>query len=113
MITDTEYKAKEFNGNREKRSCLNLRRERDEVSCNRMLPNYYLTEPYFLKNVETTKFSVNEPLLLNRIHVDYIKVYHDGKDIRCNDVPTEVTVVEVSDSADSNTKVEKFKREVT
>ncbi|XP_055301659.1 uncharacterized protein LOC129568118 [Sitodiplosis mosellana] len=108
MIADDEFEATSFNGNREKRCNSYPWIEEDEVRCNRLLSRYKLNKPYFLKNLETTKFSTNEPLLLSDFTLDRIYEYAGQKYYYCEDVLTEITIVEVSSFDGSHKEVEKF-----
>ncbi|XP_055325984.1 BTB/POZ domain-containing protein 6-B-like [Sitodiplosis mosellana] len=107
-ITNKEFNAAMFNGNREKRCDLDPWNEKNEIKCIRFSSLRYSTKPYFLKNLETTKFTTNEPLLLKSIGLDVIKRYSSGKYINCEDVPTAITIVEVSGSDDFKKEVDKY-----
>ncbi|XP_055326195.1 BTB/POZ domain-containing protein 3-like [Sitodiplosis mosellana] len=105
MITNKEFQAAMFNGNREKRSDSNPWETNEWFYCNRLLSTYKVIKPYFIKNLETTKFSSNEPFLLIGFTIQYIKIYRDGKYTKCEEVSTEITIVEMSVPYDSKKEV--------
>ncbi|XP_055301660.1 uncharacterized protein LOC129568119 [Sitodiplosis mosellana] len=108
MIADDDFEGTSFNGNRVKRFDSDPWNEEDVIICNRLLMNYKSIKPYFLKNLETTKFSTNEPLLLKDFAMARISKHRNGKYNNCEDVPTEFTIIEVSGSGDSRKEVEKY-----
>ncbi|XP_055298683.1 BTB/POZ domain-containing protein 3-like [Sitodiplosis mosellana] len=96
MIADKEFQATMFNGNREKRSDSEGWKMKNTIYCNRLLSLNYSTEPYFINNLETTKFSSNEPLLLKGFGLDYTREHRDNEYSFCEDVPTEISIVEIA-----------------
>ena len=111
MISDKEFSPQIFNRNCEKRcDPLRWKTTKDEINCDRLLSKYNSIQPYYLKNVETTKFSVNEPLLLEGFAVDDIFLYRDNNYFACKEVSTEITIVEVTDCDDSKMEVMKYNR---
>ncbi|XP_031634640.1 BTB/POZ domain-containing protein 6-B-like isoform X2 [Contarinia nasturtii] len=72
------------------------------VGCSRFISNKYSEVPYYIKNKETTKFSVNKPLFLSAIICDAIFEFIDGKfnTYEKEWVPTKMTIAEISKLAD-------------
>ncbi|XP_031637104.1 BTB/POZ domain-containing protein 3-like [Contarinia nasturtii] len=65
--------------------------------CGRVISLKYHPYPYHIKNRETTKFTVNEPLLLCGFKCDKVWVSVDGKYGSVNEnLPTKVTISEIS-----------------
>ncbi|XP_031635245.1 uncharacterized protein LOC116348462 [Contarinia nasturtii] len=65
MIADDDFQPKMFNGNRAKRCEVDPSKNKVVVKCNRLISSRRSTLPYFIKNLETTTFSINEPAFLN------------------------------------------------
>lgn len=95
IIANEEYKAKTFSENRWKREWNECRDDYYLIGCYRRFIFENSVKPYFIKNVETTTFSVDEPILLKYIDFCDIFEYRDGKYIHCADVDTNITIVEV------------------
>lgn len=98
MIADSEFVPNKFSGNRDERCHSNPWENKCMILCDRLLSHTYSNQPYFVKSSEITSFTTDKPLLLRMIRFDYIKKYRSGKYIECEDVPTEMKVVEVSNS---------------
>ncbi|XP_055303759.1 BTB/POZ domain-containing protein 3-like isoform X3 [Sitodiplosis mosellana] len=111
IITNKEFQAVMFNGNREKRSNSDPWKTNKVFYCNRLHTKYKVIAPYFIKNLETTKFSSNEPLLLIGFNFDYIQIHRNGKYTKCEVVSTEITIVEMSVPYDSKEEVVKYNGE--
>ncbi|XP_031626898.1 uncharacterized protein LOC116343128 [Contarinia nasturtii] len=64
MIPDKNFQSKMFNGKREKRCKVTPWKDKVIVNCSRLLSRHKSNKPYFIKNLETTTFSVNKPAFL-------------------------------------------------
>lgn len=65
MIADEAFQSKLFNGNHIKRNhIIPLSFLNNSFVCNRLISNYPSNKLYQIGNIETTVFSINEPLLL-------------------------------------------------
>ncbi|XP_055299418.1 BTB/POZ domain-containing protein 3-like [Sitodiplosis mosellana] len=106
MITSNGLSPDQLGGNQAKR-LKQMKRdsfpwdETDLIEFNRLFSLYRSREPYFIKNLEITKFSSNEPLLLRKLQLSYISEYRDGKYSSPQNVATELTIVEVAGTQDS------------
>ncbi|XP_055303138.1 BTB/POZ domain-containing protein 6-A-like isoform X2 [Sitodiplosis mosellana] len=100
MIADPTFQSTIFNGNRlERCNTLDLLHESNEIFCGRLISNYYSSEPYKIKNIETTVFSTNESLLLRAIGCGNIQAIVNKRYFVLNDgVPTKITIVEKSET---------------
>lgn len=93
LITDDEYESKIFSGDRRQRSSEQPWEKCTEVICDR-LSKISSAMPYHLKNVDTTTFSSNDPLLLIEIALNQVFELRNVGYSRMADIPTEVTIVE-------------------
>ncbi|XP_055299417.1 BTB/POZ domain-containing protein 3-like [Sitodiplosis mosellana] len=76
--------------------------EKDLIQFGRLFSRYRSTEPYFIKNLEITKFSSNGPLLLKQFELCTVSKYLNGKfQDTFKNVPTEMTIVEVTGAENS------------
>lgn len=71
------------------------------ISCNRLLSNKSSCVPYFIKNIETTTFSTNEPFLLVKLTCSKLLERCDGIFKTLKEVPTEITIVQLRNAIDS------------
>ncbi|XP_031639211.1 uncharacterized protein LOC116351267 [Contarinia nasturtii] len=110
IILDEDFKATIFNGKRVKR-CEIEPWHYKHIFCNRAFPDSDSVEPYFLQN-KTTKFSVNQSLLLYAFICDHLRLFRDGKYYEMDEeLPTKFTIVEVAHSGSTNEEVELYNGE--
>ncbi|XP_031639222.1 BTB/POZ domain-containing protein 9-like [Contarinia nasturtii] len=108
IILDEDFKATIFNGKRVKR-CEIEPWHYKHIFCNREFSESDSVDPYFLQNIETTKFSVNQPLLLYAFICDHLRLFRDGKYYEMDEeLPTKFTIVEVAHSGSTNEEVELY-----
>ncbi|XP_031639201.1 uncharacterized protein LOC116351261 [Contarinia nasturtii] len=79
MIPDKNFQSKMFNGKREKRCEMVPWKDKVNVECNRYLSLYLAVVPYFIKNLETTTFSINEAAFLNGFTCPSLHEHDNGK----------------------------------
>lgn len=103
MIANKEFQSKRFIGIRDKRCNSDAWKWKKLISCYRLLSQHNVVKPYFIKNLETTKFSSNQPLLLMGITLAFIrKISPFGN---CEDIPTEITITEMCVPCDPSKEV--------
>lgn len=107
MITSAKYQPKIFNDNRQKRDKRLKRESNETIICNRFKRNCVSNPPYYMQNIESTKFSVNEHVWLTALGLDTIWEYRDGEFYRFEDVkilPSEITIIETNNSTNPTKK---------
>ncbi|XP_055317520.1 uncharacterized protein LOC129576431 [Sitodiplosis mosellana] len=76
------------------------------IDCERLiLRQNFLDQPYFIQNVETTTFSINQPLFLTELRCADIARHDDNTYYIAYDLPTEVTITEIPDSNQSGDEI--------
>ncbi|XP_055326055.1 BTB/POZ domain-containing protein 3-like [Sitodiplosis mosellana] len=113
MFTNKEFQSNKFNQNREKRCDSDSWVERNEIFCSRLFSRFSSTNPYFVSNLETTKISSNQPLLLKGFTLDFIKSHCNEIYSDCDNLPTEITIVETSGSDESKRELVRYNGKAT
>lgn len=74
------------------------------ITCNRYcLSSGIQYVPYYIKNVETTTFSINEPLVLGTIHFMRLMLYGNGSWYDANNISTKITITKINRSTANRT----------
>lgn len=96
MIADEQFEPMTFSANREPRCGTQPDFEDNKIHCTRLASSQNSTKPYFIRELEVTTFSVNEPLLLIGFLCEDIHMYCDEEFTDMESVPTYITIVEIS-----------------
>ncbi|XP_055317508.1 BTB/POZ domain-containing protein 2-like isoform X1 [Sitodiplosis mosellana] len=97
LIGNKNFQAKLFNGTRRQRFKGIVCDKALEIDCTRAIANKYSFVPYYIKNIETTRFSTNEPLALTSFYCTKTMIYQNGTYENLKEkLPSEVSVVYVS-----------------
>ncbi|XP_031634377.1 BTB/POZ domain-containing protein 3-like [Contarinia nasturtii] len=78
--------------------------EEEKIECNRLLSLGFSTNPYYIKNIEKTTFSVNKPMILKKIRCCRISEYKSNVYFLMKELPTEIKIVQINESVPSNEK---------
>ncbi|XP_055308212.1 BTB/POZ domain-containing protein 2-like [Sitodiplosis mosellana] len=103
MIADPSFHPTMFVGNRTKRcSSAEGCSASMDIHCERLISQSGSLMPYEIKNLETTVFSTNEPVLLRAIGCGMVGIFtqNNYSVLEKDGVPTNITLVEVSDLND-------------
>lgn len=103
MIESEQFQPKIFKANRRNNSESFEWNEEAIIYCNRV-ESHYASIPYYIKNIETTTFTVNKPMALGRFSLPKIcwGDYYQTKPL------SEITIFEILVSSDPNRKVVLF-----
>ncbi|XP_031637148.1 uncharacterized protein LOC116349724 [Contarinia nasturtii] len=99
LIGIQNYQANLFNGNLREGFVTHKRTNLEKIKCSRVVTNNIVISPYLIKNMETTRFSTNEPLVLKMFTCTALTFIENNQYMhRSESLPSEMTIVEMSDS---------------
>ncbi|XP_031637085.1 BTB/POZ domain-containing protein 1-like [Contarinia nasturtii] len=97
MVSLEEFQPQFFEGNHKKRLEMLAWDEQAVIKCDRSISVFYSDEPYFLKNLETTTFSIDNPVWLGAFLCVDLSDYTDNEYAFLEEeLNTEFTIVEVA-----------------
>ncbi|XP_031633929.1 kelch-like protein 13 [Contarinia nasturtii] len=76
--------------------------EREQITCDRLMAFEFLKKPYYIKNIEKTIFSVNQPMMLKQITCSKLSKYESTEYYVMEELATEIKIVQINESAPSN-----------
>lgn len=100
MIASHEYESKLFNGIRRNHIDSLQWNEAAVIKCNREIDSSY--KRYYIKNCETTTFTINKLILLGAFSCRNLFCYHKKWEYLDDKVESEAQIVEICDSSNSN-----------
>lgn len=107
LIADEEFKPTFFNTKRAKRCEAETDYLQSEFNCDRALSSNDLVQPYFLRELEITKFSVSQSMLLKSFTCDKLQLFVGKKYLSLKScLHAEYTIVEVSHAGCSKEAIE-------
>lgn len=119
ILASKKYEPKIFSKNRKRRSDMISWSGERPLKCARKISK--TTEPYFIKEVEKTVFSTNQPILLKELYCEDLSLNvddpfedYDGEPFGylAANVPSEVAIIEISKSHSSSEGVILYNAEV-
>ncbi|XP_031639407.1 BTB/POZ domain-containing protein 3-like [Contarinia nasturtii] len=77
----------------------------EKIECDRLVALDFSRSPYCIKSIETTVFSVNEPLLLRQIEFSQVGEFKSNEYCAIVKLSTEIKIVQLTKSASSNVEL--------
>ncbi|XP_031639409.1 BTB/POZ domain-containing protein 3-like [Contarinia nasturtii] len=79
--------------------------ESEKIVCDRLMALNFSTSPYYIKHIEKTVFSVNQPMVLQQIVCSQVCEYKSNDYFPIDGLSTEIKIVQVSESESSDEEI--------
>lgn len=106
MIASPEYQPKTFMKNQKERCASVMNDSNASVSCERTIMEKFFL-PFYIKNIESTTFSVNEYFWLSKIDCEELYEYRDDRYCHSESVEQMQSKMTISEMADPSRSDEK------
>lgn len=80
--------------------------------CDRLISKSLSNTPYFIKSIEKTTFSINQPLFFVGFACNELTSYENNNYYYTNDLPSEISIVQIPNSKQSGDEINLFTGEI-